>query len=62
MKKVCTFISSNWIQLCWMIIALLFIAQVCGIRTELKRIAFGIGQENVFLMNKVESIMENKHK
>lgn len=62
MKKILTFISSNWIQLCWMIIALLFIAQVCGIRTELKRIAFGIGKGEVFFMEQVESIVENKNK
>lgn len=54
MKKVFTFVSSNWIQLCWMIIALLFIVQVCGIKTELKRIAFGVGDVKVFLMEQME--------
>lgn len=51
MKK---FICSNWIHLCWMIIALLFVVQLCGIKNELKRIAFGVGDGKVFLMEQME--------
>ena len=54
MKKVFAFLSSNWIHLCWMIIALLFVVQLCGIKNELKRIAFGVGDVKVFLMEQME--------
>ena len=54
MKKILSFASSNWKQLSWMLIALLFIAQLSGIKKELKRISFMTGNTGVFLMEKVE--------
>lgn len=48
------FICSNWMHLCWMIIAILFVVQLCGIKNELKRIAFGVGDGKVFLMEQME--------
>ena len=53
-KNIVSFASSNWKQLSWMLIALLFISQLCGIKKELKRISFMAGNAQVFLMEEVE--------
>ena len=39
MKKVFAFISSNWIQLCWMIIALLLIVGIFRVSKEIHFLA-----------------------
>ena len=53
-KNIVSFVLSNWKNLSWMLIALLFIAQLSGIKKELKRISFMTGNAQVFLMEKVE--------
>lgn len=53
-KNIVSFILSNWKNLSWMLIALLFIAQLSGIKKELKRISFMTGNAKVFLMDSVE--------
>lgn len=40
-------------QVIWMVLALCFIVQLAGIKTELKRIAFSVGRGEVFLMQDV---------
>lgn len=53
-KNIVSFVLSNWKQLSWMLIALLFIAQLSGIKKELKRISFMAGNAKVFLMDSIE--------
>lgn len=53
-NKIVSFVLSNWKNLSWMLIALLFIAQLSGIKKELKRISFMAGNRSVFLMEEVE--------
>lgn len=53
-KNIVSFVLSNWKNLSWMLIALLFIAQLSGIKKELKRVSYMMGNNSVFLMEEME--------
>lgn len=53
-KNIVSFVLSNWKNLSWMLIALLFIAQLSGIKKELKRVSYMMGNNGVFLMEEME--------